>query len=123
MDWSSEQDQSERTSLLQEFEQWRKDWASLDTGAYLKHYARNFSSNNMDYPAWAKQKQLVNSSKSWIKINLTNVSMFTYPEHPDMVVVDFEQDYDSSNLSNRMKKRQYWIKQDNLWKIIYEGAA
>jgi murein L,D-transpeptidase YafK len=123
MDWSSEQDQSERTSLLQEFEQWRKDWASLDTGAYLKHYARNFSSNNMDYPAWAKQKQLVNSAKSWIKINLTNVSMFTYPEHPDMVVVDFEQDYDSSNLSNRMKKRQYWIKQDNLWKIIYEGAA
>jgi hypothetical protein len=77
----------------------------------------------MDYPAWAKQKQLVNSAKSWIKINLTNVSMFTYPEHPDMVVVDFEQDYGSSNLSNRMKKRQYWIKQDNLWKIIYEGAA
>jgi murein L,D-transpeptidase YafK len=123
MDWSNEQDQSERTSLLQEFEQWRKDWASLDTGAYLKHYARNFSSNDMDYPAWAKQKQLVNSAKSWIKINLTNVSMFTYPEQPDMVVVDFEQDYDSSNLSNRMKKRQYWIKQDNLWKIIYEGAA
>lgn len=40
-----------------------------------------------------------------------------------LVVVNFEQDYDSSNLSNRMKKRQYWIKQDNLWKIIYEGAA
>jgi hypothetical protein len=40
-----------------------------------------------------------------------------------LVVVNFEQDYDSSNLSNRMKKRQYWIKQDNRWKIIYEGAA
>ena len=77
----------------------------------------------MDYPAWAKQKRLVNSAKSWIKVNLSNVSMFTYPEQPDMVVVDFEQDYGSSNLSNRMKKRQYWIKQDNRWKIIYEGAA
>ncbi len=40
-----------------------------------------------------------------------------------MVVVDFEQDYSSSNLSNRMKKRQYWIKQNNRWQIIYEGSA
>ena len=123
MDWGSEQDQVEHKALLQELEQWRKDWASLDTGAYLKHYAPNFSSNNMDYSAWAKQKQLVNKSKSWIKINLSNVSMFSYPDQPNLVVVDFDQDYGSSNLSNRMKKRQYWIKQDNRWQIIYEGAA
>lgn len=65
----------------------------------------------------------MNSAKTWIKVGLSNISMFSYPEQPDMVVVDFEQDYSSSNLSNRMKKRQYWIKQDNNWKIIYEGAA
>jgi murein L,D-transpeptidase YafK len=123
MDWGSEQDQVERANLLQEVEQWRKDWASLNTDAYLKHYAPNFSSNSMDYPAWAKQKQQVNSAKSWIKVDLSNVSIFSYPEQPDMVVVNFEQDYGSSNLSNRMKKRQYWIKQNNRWKIIYEGAA
>lgn len=123
MDWSTEQDQIERTDLLQQIEQWRKDWASRDTDAYLKHYAPNFSSNDMNYPAWAKQKQLVNSAKSWIKVGISDVSMFVYPEQPDMVVVDFEQDYNSNNLSNRMKKRQYWIKQDNRWKIIYEGAA
>lgn len=123
MDWNNEQDQIERASLLQEVEQWRKDWASLNTGAYLKHYARNFSSNNIDYPAWAKQKQLVNSAKSWVKVGIANVSMFTYPEQPNMVVVNFEQDYGSNNLSNRMKKRQYWIKQNNRWQIIYEGAA
>jgi murein L,D-transpeptidase YafK len=123
MDWNNEQDQIERASLLQEVEQWRKDWASLNTGAYLKHYARNFTSNNIDYPAWAKQKQLVNSAKSWVKVGIANVSMFTYPEQPNMVVVNFEQDYGSNNLSNRMKKRQYWIKQNNRWQIIYEGAA
>ena len=123
MDWSNEQDQSARASLQQEVEHWRKDWASLDTEAYLKHYSQAFSSNDMDYAAWAKQKQLVNSAKSWIKLDIANVSMFTYPEQPDMVVVDFEQDYSSSNLSNRMKKRQYWLKQNNQWKIIYEGAA
>jgi murein L,D-transpeptidase YafK len=123
MNWSNERDLSERKALLQEIEQWRKDWSSLDTGAYLRHYSRDFSSGSMDFSAWEKQKQLVNSGKSWIKLNLANVSMFAYPERPDIVVVDFEQDYSSSNLSNRMKKRQYWIKQDNTWKIIYEGAA
>lgn len=123
MDWSKEQDQGERDVLLQEVEQWRKDWASLDTDAYLKHYSHNFSSDSVDYPAWAKQKQQVNSAKSWIKVNLSNVSVFTYPEQPNMVVVNFEQDYSSSNLSNRMKKRQYWIKQNNHWQIVFEGAA
>jgi murein L,D-transpeptidase YafK len=123
MDWSSQQDQSERNELNQAIEQWRRDWASLNTDDYLKYYSRDFSSGSMDYAAWAKQKQLVNSAKSWIKVNLSNISMFTYPEQPGLVVVDFEQDYSSSNLSNRMKKRQYWIKQDHRWKIIYEGAA
>ncbi len=123
MGWSNEQDSVEHTALLREVEQWRKDWASLDTDAYLRHYAQTFSNGKMDYPAWSKQKRLVNSAKSWIKLGISNVSMLVYPEQPDMVVVDFEQDYSSNNLSNRMKKRQYWIKQDNTWKIIYEGAA
>ena len=123
MAWNSEQDQSERNALLQEIEQWSKDWASLDTGAYLEHYASDFSSDSMDYQAWAKQKQQVNSAKSWIRVNLSGLSVFTYPGQPDLVLVNFEQDYSSSNLSNRMKKRQYWIKKNNRWKIIYEGAA
>ena len=123
MNWSNEHDQDGRAELLQSVEQWRKDWSSLDTDAYLKHYAPAFSNDNMDYSSWAKQKQLVNSAKTWIKVSLSNISLFTYPEHPDLVVVNFEQDYSSNNLSNRMKKRQYWMKQNNLWKIIYEGAA
>lgn len=123
MAWASREDQAERTALLHEIEQWRRDWTSLDTNAYLKHYSRSFNSENTSYEAWAKQKQSVNAGKSWIKVNLSDVSLLTYPQQPGMVVVNFEQDYNSSNLSNRMKKRQYWIKQNNRWQIIYEGSA
>ena len=123
MDWSSDQDQNDREALLQSIEQWRQDWSSLNTNAYLKHYARNFSSENMNYAAWSKQKQQVNNAKSWVKVKVSNVSIFTYPDQPNMAVVNFEQDYSSSNLSNRMKKRQYWIRQNNRWQIIYEGSA
>ena len=41
----------------------------------------------------------------------------------DFVVVTFEQDDRSSGLSNVMKKRQYWVKEDGRWKILYEGAG
>ncbi len=123
MAWSSAQDQTDRAALLHEIEQWRRDWISMDSDAYLKHYARNFNSENTNLAAWIKQKQNVNAGKSWIKVNLIDVSLFNYPEQPGMVVVNFEQDYSSSNLSNRMKKRQYWIKQNNRWQILYEGSA
>lgn len=123
MAWSKDQDIADKAALLHEIEQWRRDWISMDSNAYLKHYARNFNSENTNLASWTKQKQNVNAGKSWIKVNLVDVSLFNYPEQPGMVVVNFEQDYSSSNLSNRMKKRQYWIKQNNRWQILYEGSA
>ena len=123
MDWSNEQDKAEHAALLNEVEQWRTDWASLATDTYLMHYAADFSSGGMNFSAWARQKKQVNAGKSWVKINISNVSVFAYPNQPDLVVVNFEQDYTSNNLSNRMKKRQYWMKRNDRWQIVYEGAA
>jgi hypothetical protein len=37
--------------------------------------------------------------------------------------VTFDQDYASSNLSNHMRKRQYWIREGGAWRILHEGAA
>lgn len=121
--WSSAKDQRERDSLLHALEQWRSDWSSLDTNAYLKHYASDFSTGKTGLAAWAAQKKLVNSHKRWIKVKLSNVSIFSYPDQPNLAVVNFDQDYSSSNLNNRMKKRQYWIRHGDHWQIIYEGAA
>ncbi|HET7775004.1 MAG TPA: hypothetical protein VFK74_01395, partial [Azospira sp.] len=63
------------------------------------------------------------ASKDWIKVKLSDVSMFRAPDKEDYVVVTFEQDYRSNNLNNQMKKRQYWVRENGTWKIIYEGAA
>ena len=51
------------------------------------------------------------------------MSAFLYPGRDDMAVVTFDQDYASNNLSNQMKKRQYWINESGAWRILYEGAA
>lgn len=123
MDWSNEADQEDRAALLKQIEQWRSDWSSLNTDSYLTHYASDFATGNFKLDSWSAQKRLVNSGKSWIKVGLSDLSVFPYPNQPNLVVVNFEQDYASNNLANRMKKRQYWMKRDNRWQIIYEGAA
>lgn len=117
-DWASE-----RTALNREIEAWRKDWESRDVNRYLAHYSRSFRNNEGDYGQWAQQKRLVAAGKSWVKVDLSKLSVFRNPGKQDMIVVTFEQDYRSNNLSNVLKKRQYWVKEGGRWKIIYEGFA
>ena len=123
MAWSKPGDTARRNALMHSLEQWRTDWSSRNTAAYLKHYAHDFRSGRKDYASWAEQKKRINAAKSWIKVKLSNISIFSYPDQPNLAVVSFDQDYRSSNLNNRMRKRQYWIRHDGHWKIIYEGAA
>lgn len=112
-----------RVDISQSIENWRRDWESLDTGKYLAHYAAGFTSGKADLAQWSEQKAKVNAGKTWIKLKLDRVSVFLYPGRDDFAVVSFDQDYASNNLSNQMRKRQYWIREDGAWRILYEGAA
>jgi len=114
--------EAERATLAAALEAWRADWESRDTERYLSHYAKAFSSESADLAAWSEHKRKVNAGKSWIKVGLSGVAMFRYPRE-DFVVVSFDQDYRSSNLSNTMRKRQYWVRDGARWKILYEGGA
>jgi murein L,D-transpeptidase YafK len=115
--------QHERASLASALEDWRRDWESRDSGRYLAHYSARFRSDAQDLAAWSEHKRAVNAAKAWIRVSLSRVSMLRYPSQADTVVVTFEQNYRSSNLSNVMHKRQYWQKEDGRWRILYEGTA
>jgi murein L,D-transpeptidase YafK len=117
-DWSQERD-----AFLGHFEKWRSDWESLDTERYLQNYSRKFSSDKLDFEAFSKGKRTVNANKEWVKVSLSDVSVFRNPGREDLVVVTFNQNYRSNNLNNSMKKRQYWTREGNRWRIIFEGAA
>jgi murein L,D-transpeptidase YafK len=124
VEWLSLDDwQAERKSLLGMIDEWRRDWESRDVSRYASHYSQKFQADGQNYQSWVAQKEKVNAGKSWIKVGTNNISMFRNPGKDEYVVVTFEQDYKSSNLSNTMTKRQYWIKEDGRWKIIYEGSA
>ena len=124
IEWLSFDDwQHERTALNKTIDEWRSDWESRDTSRYLKHYSKNFKTGDQNFEQFAKQKAQVNASKDWIRIKLSNISMFRNPGKEELVIVTFEQDYQSNNLNNQMKKSQYWIREDGTWKIIFEGSA
>ena len=117
-DWTKE-----RNELNKAIEAWRADWESRDTDRYLKHYSKRFQSADQNFEQFAAQKKQVNAGKEWIKVKADNLSVFRNPSKEEVVVVTFDQDYRSSNLNNQMKKRQYWLREDGKWKIIYEGSA
>jgi murein L,D-transpeptidase YafK len=117
-DWASE-----RKAFGGQLEQWRADWESLDTERYLSHYSRRFSVQGQDIEGWSRHKRQVNSVKSWIKVKVSNLSMLRDPGKEDLVLVSFDQEYRSSNLSSTVKKRQYWIHEDGRWRIVYEGTG
>ncbi len=124
IEWLSFDDwQNERSALNKKIEEWRSDWESRDINRYLKHYSAKFRTSDQNLEKYAQQKRQVNAGKEWIKVKLNNTSMFRDPGKEELVVVTFEQDYQSNNLSNQMKKRQYWINENGSWKIIFEGAG
>jgi murein L,D-transpeptidase YafK len=105
-------------------ERWRQDWESRNNARYLGHYSRAFMAQGKDYAAWVRYKRRVNAHKRFLKVALSEVSLFRYPGVPGMMVVTFQQDYRSSNFRDRVKKRQYWRREaDGVWRIIYEGPA
>lgn len=124
VEWVSLEDwQSERAALLNVIDNWRQDWESRDVDRYSRHYSRHFNANNQDFTAWMDQKRRVNAGKEWIKVAANNLSLFRNPGKEEYVVTTFDQDYQSNNLKNTMRKRQYWVKEEGHWRIVFEGSV
>ena len=111
---------------------WQSDWTAQNTDKYLSHYSQHFFYSDGQLPEWASHKRKVQAGKPNVIIKVSDVSMFGYPTsqknkplktNAKIVVVDFDQYYQSPTLKNKMRKRQYWVFENNQWKIIYEGAT
>jgi murein L,D-transpeptidase YafK len=125
IEWINEkewlQQQSRYTGLIDE---WRQDWESRDADTYLEHYSRDYAGLGMDYLNFVSYKRQVNSSKEYIKVGLSERSIFLYPGEENLIIVTFRQKYESDNATRNFVKRQYWrLEKDGRWKIIYEGSA
>ena len=113
-----------KLSLINAIERWREKWEDQDTESYLKFYSKNFFSQKDNYDSWAERKRIIQAQKQKVFVGLSEISFFDYPNtENEMVLVDFIQDYKSPTINNKMNKRQYWINENNEWRIMYEGGA
>ena len=116
--------QDEQKQLQTSIEQWRSDWVSQNSDEYLSHYSSKFFYIDGDYQKWADYKRSVQLGKPKVSVAIRDISMFSYPNFDQpIVVVNFEQEFKSASLQNKMQKRQYWLYENKQWKIIYEGTA
>jgi len=111
--------------VQQMVEQWRQDWQSLDSEAYLRHYHPQFRSGGRDLAAWSRYKRQVNSSKEYAKVGLRDFTIVHDPNRwpeGEVVLVEFEQQYESDNFRDRGRKRLLLARSDAVspWRILIE---
>ncbi len=124
VEWRSpEQWEAARESFMESFARWKSDWESLDTTRYLANYSAHFRSKDRDLDSWGTSKRKVNSGKTWVKVGVNDVSLFAYPGTPGLMMITFEQDYRSNNMSKRTVKRQYWSREGSQWRIVHETVV
>ncbi len=120
---ATDQLSTKREELNQALEAWRSDWQAQDTSAYLSHYSPQFFTTDLNYEGWAAEKRRAQASKPNVSIKLENISLIRYPGGgQQMAVVSFDQTFNSEYINNTFRKQQYWVRENNTWKILFEGG-
>jgi len=110
--------------ILNKIEDWKEHWMKKDFNTYIDFYEKNSMYNHTPYKTWIMRKKKIISKSKNIKIQLSNISIFDYPNiNNEMVLVNFDQHYKSDITFNKMNKTQIWIKTNDNWKILYEGRG
>ncbi len=118
---SIDQMATRRADIVESIEQWKADWESGEAESYLQHYSEDFLGRGMDKKHWDAYKTKINRSKRFIRVELNDLSVFSHPHEEGMMVVSFDQDYESDSFSSSGNKRQYWrLEKDGNWRILSE---
>lgn len=125
VDWVSSREWLDQNIEVQAaLETWRQNWERSDLTSYLNMYADDFWSKKYDKKGWAAYKKQVFSGKKFQKIDLSDISLLSYPgakKSRPMVMANFVQQYRSNNFNGSAHKRLYMVKEQGNWKVLYEG--
>jgi len=115
-----EQWQQHKNNILQLHTKWKSDWESMNVDNYLNHYSARFTNAKKDFARWSDHKRRVAKHKTFVNVEISNVSLLLHPNE-DVMVATFFQAYASDNFATKSWKRQYWNKEnDGQWRIVFE---
>jgi murein L,D-transpeptidase YafK len=128
VEWLSGRQWLEQNIELQAtLERWRASWEQVALDKYFNSYADDFWADDYNLAKWKAYKSRVLRQKKSQNISLRDLTLLKYPlqgsEGRTMVVATFFQEYRSNNYNGDMRKKLYMVKEEQRWKILYEGAA
>ena len=113
----------QRQQLLQALSRWIEDRKRNQHDRYIDHYSRDeFHADGRDFRAWEGHQRWVNRNKENVRIEYSNLAIYRYPGEQDLVLMHYDQVYQSNILNVDSAKELYWRQQDGRWKIVYEGV-
>ncbi|MFA9418930.1 MAG: murein L,D-transpeptidase family protein [Gammaproteobacteria bacterium] len=115
--------QQRRSELLLALSRWIDDWESLNHERYRQNYSQtDYQAHGRNFKNWDRYKRQLNSAKTRIKVEYSDLNIFNYPGEQNLVLMQFRQEYQSNNLDLESNKELYWYKAEDKWQIVYEGS-
>jgi murein L,D-transpeptidase YafK len=99
---------------------WRNAKTSGNLQQVLTYYTPDFNSNGKTLTQWTPTLKTELDQTHGRTIQLKDVSYLRWTDAADTMVVTFGEVADGTRVG--WTKRQYWIRQENQWKIFFEGV-
>ncbi len=99
---------------------WRNAKTSGNLQQVLTYYTQDFTSNGKNLNQWMATLKNEIDQTHGRTIQLKDVSYLRWTDAADTMVVTFGEVADGTRIG--WTKRQYWIRQENQWKIFFEGV-
>ena len=99
---------------------WRNAKTSGNLQQVLTYYTPDFNSNGKTLAQWTPILKTEIDQTQGRTIQLKDVSYLRWTDAADTMVVTFGEVADGARVG--WTKRQYWIRQENQWKIFFEGV-
>ena len=115
--------QGQRAILGSMLNLWRDDLENLESAQFLNHYSvKDHRSQDSGMDSWTDHNLHLDLAEDSPSISIRNLSILTYPDNHEIVVMSFVQEYISKSYHSSSPKTLYWQKEGgDLWKIIHES--
>lgn len=121
LEWVKPQDlEAERVLLRSVLEGWRSARVSGDLQRALSFYAPGSAMQASGTTDWARLVQRDISAIRGRPVEIKDLSILTWTDKTPLMVVTFGEVISGERTGP--VKRQYWMKENGLWKIFYEGV-
>lgn len=121
LEWIEPQAQDgERRSMRNLIEGWRVARSSGDFNRLMAFYSSKFSSGGKDLSHWRQLLERESSNVHNRSFQVKDLAILAWHDRSDLMVVTFGELPEGDRTG--VIKRQYWTKENGLWKIFFEGV-